>query len=294
MLYSNPNIFLRIAQADAYAAAVEYVKLPQNQALVDEALTFERYLKHPTHSLNPGKYTDDTQMSIAIAELIIDKKDPSIYNFADYFLKTFKRDQRDGYARGFQKFLEETNSTEDFLKNIIPTSEKNGAAMRATPIGMIKDVKEVIEIARVQASVTHDSIIGTWGSIATALMSHFAHYIDDDLKWIDTYVDSFMPKEYSFLKLRGKTFEGKITNCESTILAVKDSIINCGSLMDILKQIIVWGGDTDSAAAIAWGIASARYPEEDIPVFMEAALEPYGKYGVDFLKSLGASLIEAV
>ncbi len=56
--------------------------------------------------------------------------------------------------------------------------------------------------------------------------------------------------------------------------------------MGIMRQTIEWGGDTDSVAAIAWGIASARYPDEKLPEFFDRDLEN-GTYGRDYLSTLG-------
>jgi ADP-ribosylglycohydrolase len=62
--------------------------------------------------------------------------------------------------------------------------------------------------------------------------------------------------------------------------------------MGILQKTIEWGGDTDSVCAIAWGIASARYQDEQLPEFLERDLELGRKYGAAFLKDLGKQLME--
>lgn len=61
--------------------------------------------------------------------------------------------------------------------------------------------------------------------------------------------------------------------------------------MAIMRRLLEWGGDTDSVAAIAWGIASSRYQDEVLPEFMERDLEPGSEYGVAFLKGLGVQLM---
>lgn len=77
-----------------------------------------------------------------------------------------------------------------------------------------------------------------------------------------------------------------------TAHAVCTHLRNEGSLMDILRKIIEQGGDTDSVAAIAWGIASARYQGETLPEFLEHCLEKGGKYGPEYLKGLGRQLMD--
>ena len=72
MKHLNPKMLLHIAMADAYGMAREYVKTSEFPEHVAEVLKFEKYHKHPSyHKLAPGMYTDDTQMSIAITEVLL-------------------------------------------------------------------------------------------------------------------------------------------------------------------------------------------------------------------------------
>ena len=50
------------------------------------------------HPLLYKKYSDDTQMSLAIAELVIEEKDWTSQLIADKFVAVFKRDERFGYS----------------------------------------------------------------------------------------------------------------------------------------------------------------------------------------------------
>ncbi|MEH2331083.1 ADP-ribosylglycohydrolase family protein [Nostoc sp.] len=58
-------MLLELAIADAYGAAFEYAE----ETIANNDLS--RYVEHPRFRLHPGSYTDDTQMSIAIAEVIV-------------------------------------------------------------------------------------------------------------------------------------------------------------------------------------------------------------------------------
>lgn len=290
----NPDFLLRICQADAYAAAVEFVNREKHKELFDDAFLYQRYLKHPSYNIGAGRYTDDGQMSIGVCEVLLQKPPWTQKMFADSWVNCFKRDWRDGYARGFQKFLESIKDGDEFLDKIIPTSTKNGAAMRAVPIGLLPDVNEVVRVAELQSKITHDSLEGTWAGIAVALMSHMAFHTDDDLMWLDTYVNKHMPKQYSCFEISysGPPFDRPIVDAVDTVFAVHEVLQREKNLLNILDQIIEWGGDTDSAAAIAWGIASARYDGAELPEFFEYCLEHNAKYGVPFLRKLGSEMIE--
>src|SRR5678815_1097808 len=157
-------MLVELAIGDAYAAAFEFV---------DQDLTREHqladYVRHPRHQIEPGRYTDDTQMSIAVAELIVSGAPFTRENLADGFVQAFQRDQRVGYARGFHEFLTGVKDGADFLARIRPASDKNGGAMRAGPVGVFARVDEVRDKAGLQARLTHDTEEGATAAIAVAL-----------------------------------------------------------------------------------------------------------------------------
>jgi len=92
-------MLLELAIGDAHGAGFEYA---------DEQIvlynTLAGYVQHSRHNIAPGQYTDDTQMSIAVAEAIISGEPWTSKLLADAFVLAFRRDPRDGYARGFQAF----------------------------------------------------------------------------------------------------------------------------------------------------------------------------------------------
>jgi ADP-ribosylglycohydrolase len=292
-------MLVRIAQGDAYGMACEYIKFPRDQAIYDQAMKFEHYGTHPMHKLEKGQYTDDTQMSIAVAEVLVSKDvRPSMKTsahqikrwFAESFFDCFKRDQRDGYSRGFQAILEQVTSAEQLLSVLKPDSDKNGAAMRSVPIGVLSEPNHVKYVANIQAKITHDTLGGTSASIAVALMSHYALHSNDPLANMPAWVQGHMqtaPARY-FEPWHG----GPVQDPEvgiNTARAVMTLVSREKSLLDIAKRVIEWGGDTDSVLAIAWGIASTRMREQ-LPAFFGGGLED-GPYGYDFLSELGQKLM---
>lgn len=307
-------MLLRIAQADAFAAAVEYVKREEHKDLFEAVERFDSYKQHPRHKgLKAGCYTDDTQMSIAVARSLIDSAITWIFRdnedecltheaFAEQFFQTFKRDPRDGYSRGFQKILEKAKDSVHLRSLIVPDSTKNGAAMRSVPLGVLRDPKRVIEVAGTQAGVTHQTWAGINSSAAVALMSHFALHDRRGFNCMYDWCVQWLPA-FEFFK---KPWDGPVgikDDNRSTTLgvgmctahAVHTLLVQEKSLMGILRKTIEWGGDTDSVASIAWGIASCRYQDELLPEFLERDLEAKGnlKYGPTFLKDLGKQLMEA-
>lgn len=301
--HPNPNMLLRIAQADAYGMAREYVKTKDAPEHVAECLKLERYLAHPSyHKLPPGTYTDDTQMSIAVAEVLLRHGPEAGHKeFSDAFFECFKRDPRDGYSRAFQSILEEAKTADHMRMLITPTSNKNGAAMRAVPLGVIKDPLKLIQACSAQAMVTHATWGGVNSAISVALMSHFALYDRRDFSAMHQWCCNWS-QAHEFFR---QPWEGPVQENSkdkkglgvgmNTAWAVQTLLETETSLMGILRRCIEWGGDTDSVAAVAWGIASCRYPGEVLPAFFEDDLEKVNgsAYGPAFLKDLGCRLMEA-
>src|SRR5262249_25644215 len=93
-------------------------------------------------------------------------------NLAERFVEVFWRDPREGYARRFYEFLKTVRSGEEFLASVLPTSDKSGAAMRASPLGVLPTIGEVVEKGAGQAKVTHDTPEGISAGLAAALMTH--------------------------------------------------------------------------------------------------------------------------
>jgi ADP-ribosyl-[dinitrogen reductase] hydrolase len=305
MKHRNDLMLLRIAQGDAYGMAREYVKRKDFPELYLQCLEFKQYLQHPTyHKLPPGTYTDDTQMSLAVTEALINAQRGVLLTaevFVQRFFDAFKRDPRDGYSRAFQAILEEATSPDHLRQLIVPTSHANGAAMRSVPIGVIKDPKEVMRIAGMQAATTHASYGGINASIAVALMSHFALYDRREFSSIVEWGNHHCPAFEYFREpwsgpVQENSDDGKGLGVGlNTAWAVSTLLMHSTSLMDMMKRAIMWGGDTDSVCAIAWGIASCRALDEDIPTFLERDLEQHtsGQYGVTYLKQLGKQLMDA-
>lgn len=301
MKRSHPNMLLRIAQGDAYAIAYEYVKDKEAPGHREEVLKFERFLEHPTYKqLKPGQYSDDTQMSIAVVETFIQHGwNARAEDYAEAFFRCFKRDERKGYSQAFQAILEEAKDASHLRQLIVPNSNKNGACMRAVPLGVVKDVNHLIHAAATQASVTH----ATWGGInsatAVALMSHFALYDDRSFKSMFRWCRNQNPV-FEYFK---EPWEGRVGVPKTdkhnlgvglcTAWAVHTLLSEEENLMGMMKRTLEWGGDTDSVAAIAWGIASARHSGIEVPQFMHDDLEKDSAYGVDFLVDLGMRLMQA-
>lgn len=291
----NSKFLHYIAIGDAYCASCEYVE--KNHFIIKEALRFKKYLNHPKHNNALGAFTDDTQMSLANAEVLLGD-DWSELGFANGWVRAFKRDPINGYSRKFQKFLEDITSGEEFLEKIIRESNKNGGAMRSIPFGVLSTPEEVIKIAHRQAAITHNLPGGIFGSLAIALMAHYIWYDlghinrEEMGSFLRSHLKPLISSRQDFAHAFAKPWEGRVKGPEIgfvTAMAVFEILNITTSLKSALRQVIEWGGDTDSVAALVLGLGCS-FMRDNLPDFMHYAVAPNTKYGSEFLLDLGKKL----
>ena len=269
-----------IAIADAYGAGFEF-------STVEKVTAYNNLSAYCTHDLYGfvAKYTDDTQMTIAITELLLSDKKYSTELIADKFVDCFKRDKRKGYSKGFYALLCSVKSGAELLSKIKPNSERNGAAMRSVPIGFLKNKDQVIQLASMQAKVTHDTDIAIKSSCAIALASHFAINKHGKLSELKAFLQSEGYADWDF----DWNKEVSILAYD-TVSAVFSCLLKHNNLKDLLRSSVALCGDTDSVASIAVGLACC-FPEyeQNLPLnLIENLDEP--DYGICFLNTLEEQL----
>ncbi|MFN6566971.1 ADP-ribosylglycohydrolase family protein [Dendronalium sp. ChiSLP03b] len=273
-------MLLELAIGDAYGAGFEYAN--EMGAYND----LSQYFKHPRHRLIPGSYTDDTQMSIAIAEVIVAQLQWTPEVLADSFVKTFKRDPREGYASRFYQFLLEIQDGKEFLTRICPDSDKSGAAMRAAPIGIYRTPEKVIEAATIQAAITHNTPDGIDAAVAAALMSHYFIYrLGSKLK-LGQFLEGYVSGNWS------KPWQGTVKSQGwMSVRAAITAVMRNDSMSKLLQDCIAFTGDVDTVAAIALAAGSCSEEiSQDIPSHLVTGLEN-GPYGRDYLIELDKQLM---
>lgn len=257
-------------------------------------------------TISPGMYTDDTQMSIAVAELLVSNKEFNRENLANKFVEVFKRDPINGYARGFQKFLEEVKSGEEFLEKIRPDSMRNGAAMRSVPFGQIHFWRDLVYNAVTNAQLTHNTKKGIASSVAIAMLAHYP-FIQSEIwdSFLFNVVGSYDKETAEYLQkvgtltsldrkiLLGEKHQNKGVPCDGmrTVGAVMYLLNNFHTAEDVLFESIKLGGDTDSVASIALGIFAINNSLDSLPEFLMRDLTNH-EFGKDYLLDLGNELKE--
>jgi ADP-ribosylglycohydrolase len=201
---------------------------------------FELFTKKST-------FTDDSVLTLAVAEAIINKWDYK-FNVRRFAKKYPNR----GYGSQFKKWIY-TDPSKPY------NSFGNGSAMRVSPIGFAFDtIESVLEEAEKSSIITHDHPEGIKGAQAVALAvflartGHSKREIGMEIQKRFHYnlarrIDDIRPG-YSFdVTCQGSVPEAILCFLEST------------DVMDAIRLAISLGGDADTLACITGGIAHAYY-----------------------------------
>lgn len=280
-------MLVELAIGDAYGAGFEYA----DAAKVNRLNNVSGYVPRSRGDLQAqGCYTDDTQMSLAIAEALVSGDVWAPSKLASRFVEVYHRDPRGGYARGFQRFLEQTFTGSEFLRKIRPDSDKSGAAMRACPIGVLPTIAKVIDRATIQAKLTHDTPDGIAAACAAALMPHYFLYGYGPKRELGAFLETFVPfYEWSVPYRDVVRAQGWMS-----VRAAITAVVEHHRMSDILRACVAFTGDVDTVATVALGAAScSREVEQDLPHVLIDQLEN-GRYGRDYLQELDRKLLALV
>ena len=205
-------------------------------------------------------FTDDTVMTCAVAQGLMDSKE----DFSDLSEKTVAAMQRIGrqfpncgYGARFIHWM--------FSDNPEPyNSYGNGSAMRISPVGFAaRDVEEAKKLSAAVTCVSHNHPEGMKGAEATAVaivMARQGKTKDEIREVMESYYDlSTSVSEYR-IKWQGHGREV----CQVSLPQALACFFEGESYEDVIRNCISIGGDSDTIAAIAGGIAEAYYGVPDV------------------------------
>lgn len=280
MIKTNKWIF-NAAIGDAYGAAFEY-----SDPTPDRPNDLAKYYLNTKHNLGSGRYTDDTEMTTAVAEAMLEGP-LTKESLAKWFVKAFQREKRIGYAGRFYDFLSVTDTGEEFLKNIKPHSDKSGAAMRGWICGLYKTPELSMEMAEIQAKLTHDTDGGIMSAKAAALITHFFAYKCSKKSDLVDFLMAYVPANWN----KKRTYPVGEQGLDAVWASI-EAIISHNKMSDILKQCVNFGGDVDTVATIALGsVANSAEIEQDLPIVLLTELENK-TWGQAYLNNLDSRLYD--
>lgn len=235
----------------------------------------------------PGQYTDDTLMSIALASSLIEHQGYDVEDVAKQYLAWMESGNTRGIggttAQALTRLKLGATAYESGV-SLTPDGKPcggNGTAMRASPIGLVyrRDLPKLMEIAITDAVITHKSLEPKVGSVAVALGTALLAERFVSPKELLGEVASVLSDSIVTDKIRQAMFfieQGtdpvealaKIgTNgyVPETVGAAFYCIGATESFQDAVIMAVRGGGDTDTTAAIVGAMAGTWYGLDAIP-----------------------------
>ena len=214
-------------------------------------------------------FTDDTVMTIAIADAIINGAKPENFILS---MKKWGGDYIDkSYGHSFRNWLTSENSKPY-------NSWGNGSAMRVSPCGWVAKLSEPFEeglkltedLAKKSAEVTHNHPEGIKGAQATASSIFFMRHgksknaIEEYKNKLKDYIQNKYKYDLNFTLNEIRPSYDFNESCQKTVPQAIVSFLESENFEDAIRNAISIGGDSDTLAAITGSIAEAAYgiPED--------------------------------
>ena len=213
-------------------------------------------------------FTDDTVMTCAVAEALLECKE----DYSDLSGKAVEVMQRIGrhypfcgYGGRFYRWMF-TNDPKPY------GSCGNGSAMRISAVGFVaKDAMEAKKLSRAVTVISHDHPEGLKGAEATAVaivMARQGCTKEEIIEEMRKYYDLSTSLETYRRTCCGHGDE----ICQVTMPQALRCFLEGEDYVDVIRNCISIGGDSDTIAAIAGGIAEAYY---GVPKNLKQAMEEY-------------------
>ena len=209
-------------------------------------------------------FTDDTVMTLAVAESIMRcyEYEDDFDGLSDYATMIFHRVGRKhqfcGYGGRFYQWM---------MGDVwIPyNSCGNGSAMRISPVGDVAaSVDQAKELSYKLTSITHNHPEGIKGAEATAVaktMLALGKTKEETLKYVEAHYYELNKTTDDWRKENNMEHGREI--CQITVPQAFACFKEGESFEDVIRNCVSIGGDTDTIAAIAGGIAESCYPVPD-------------------------------
>lgn len=264
--------YLGFAIGDALGATVEFLTPTEirHQHGVHRHITGGGWLR-----LKPGQVTDDTTMSLALGNAILQCGGRVEALAAAQAFDEWMRGKPVDIGNTVRRNLVRYRRTGEVEAEPSEHDAGNGAAMRVLPVALAtlgQDEDAVRAAVRRQAHVTHHNPLSDAGSEMLTLMTQ------DLLRGRPRGQVLFtraMPlvQDFPLYAFRERRCDNPSGYVVDTVKAVLQAFFDTNSFEDCLIDVVNRGGDADTTGAIAGMLAGAHYGLAAIPVRWRKALD---------------------
>lgn len=201
-------------------------------------------------------FTDDTVMTLAVAKWLIEDDTHTEQHLIRCMQELGRRYPDAGYGGTFYRWI--------FQDDPQPyNSWGNGAGMRVSPVGLYaKSLDEALRLAEITASVSHNHPEGIKGAQAVAA-SVFLCKEGNTKAEIKDYVERTFGYDLSRTCDEIRPNYRFDVSCQGSVPEAIIAFLEGNSFEEVLRLAISLGGDSDTIACMACGIAACMYPIPD-------------------------------
>jgi ADP-ribosylglycohydrolase len=266
------------------------------------------------HRFALGTFSDDTQMSVALAEGLLEAPDASLDSLMTAAARRFiawARSPENNRAPGMSclagcRRLEEGFS---WRESGVPDSKGCGAAMRTAPIGLLFHRRRgrLLEVARASSLLTHGHLCAQAGAVATALAVSLALDSTPPAIFLDRLLEATAPVSLEFADRLGRVRQALPLPSDEAFALLGEGWVSeeavAGAVYAFLRSpddfrasVLLaanTNGDSDSLACITGAISGAYNGVEAIPASWRERVEKAERLE-DLARRLYAAATEAV
>lgn len=263
------NVLVGTAVGDALGVPFETMD-STNKLLVEwDGKTF---LGSIHHNLLPAQYSDDTQMSMMVAESLIENGGVNPRDLSNRYVDWIVSGRARGYGRTTLIAVQRLQAGTHWSESGVQGSYGNGTAMRAAPFGVYyrDDLPTLIDAVKMDSAITHQSPDAEAGALTIALATAFIlnnnseNLVEQILPYLpDSCVKQTISKLPTMIKLGLTTNQilsiiGTGANVKETVPAVLYCFLKFDDYHSAVLASIKAGGDTDTTAAIVGALFGAK------------------------------------
>lgn len=200
-----------------------------------------------------SKFTDDTVMTLAVAEWLMSSPDKSKDDLIR-IMQTFGPEYpRAGYGYRFKLWLDSDNPQPY-------NSWGNGSAMRVSPVGLYAaTLDEALELAKITAEVSHNHPAGIAGAQTVAAAVWMARNGKSKGEIREYIMCRFNYDLTRTIEEIRPTYQWEVS-CQGSVPEAIIAFLDGKDFEDVVRLAVSLGGDADTQAAIAGSIAACVYP----------------------------------
>jgi ADP-ribosylglycohydrolase len=216
--------------------------------IIGSVYEFHNYKRSDFPLFDPFcRFTDDTVLTVAVADCLLHQGD-YVAKFKEYYRLYPGR----GYGGMFSRWAASDNTKPYY-------SLGNGSAMRVSPVGFAFDSLEaVMEEAWKSAGVTHNHEEGIAGAQAVAGAIYLAR-TGNPKEAIKKFVEKTFGYDLDVRLREIRRYYRFDETCRGSVPQAIRAFLESRSVVDAIRKAVSIGGDSDTIACIAGGMAHAYY-----------------------------------